>query len=156
MRTGFEIGVGGLVVNQSGEILMVRHTYGEFNGQWLLPGGHPEVDETLEDAVKREVWEETGITASVLGLAAVRQRLIAPDHQEIYLVFHMEPLAGHPVSDGRENDRACYWPLQSVLANHQASRLSKTIIRRVLIDNAPQLRLNTVYPLSGPTYRLFF
>ena len=32
-----------------------------FGNAWVLPGGHLEIDETLESGIVREVKEETGI-----------------------------------------------------------------------------------------------
>lgn len=156
MRNGFEIGVGGLVVNKNREVLMVRHTYGEFKGQWLLPGGHPELNETLEEAVLREVSEETGIQAKVKGLVAVRQKLFTPAHQEIYIVFLLDHLSGEPRSDGGENDGANYFSIQNALENPIATPLSKSIIRQVLVDNAPRLELAKDSSLLSAKYRLFY
>ncbi|NPV27152.1 MAG: NUDIX domain-containing protein [Firmicutes bacterium] len=156
METGFEIGVGGLVVNENGEVLMVRHTYGELKGYWLLPGGHPELNEPLDEAVLREVLEETGIIARVQGIVAIRQRILTPEHQEIYIVFLLEHLTGQPQSDGRENDAVKYFSLQEVLANPKATPLAKSIIHRALVEKSPRLQLAESSPLVNFTYRLFY
>jgi 8-oxo-dGTP pyrophosphatase MutT (NUDIX family) len=39
-------------------------------GKWMLPGGHVEADETVAEAALREVREETGLTARLLGAPA--------------------------------------------------------------------------------------
>lgn len=49
------------VVVQSGHILLVKRAFSPGKGLLALPGGHPEMDETLEDAVCRELREETQI-----------------------------------------------------------------------------------------------
>lgn len=49
------------VVEQSGHILLVKRKSEPGKGLWALPGGHLEMDETLEDGVIRELREETGI-----------------------------------------------------------------------------------------------
>ena len=46
------------------EILLVYHN--EFE-RWVQPGGHIEKNETPEEAVSREVWEETGVKIRLLG-----------------------------------------------------------------------------------------
>lgn len=58
--------VGGLVVNRNGELLMVRRAQDPGNGKWGLPGGFVDPGETIEQALHREVLEETHlkITAS--------------------------------------------------------------------------------------------
>lgn len=53
------------VVEQSGHILLVKRKSEPGKGLWALPGGHLEMDETLEDGVIRELREETGIKVPV-------------------------------------------------------------------------------------------
>lgn len=47
-------------------VALVRRRYEPFAGQWALPGGFVEVDESLEEAVQRELHEETGIRLNYL------------------------------------------------------------------------------------------
>ena len=55
------VAVGGVVENEHGEILLVKHN----NGEWACPGGQVEVGENLVDALTREIREESGINVSV-------------------------------------------------------------------------------------------
>jgi 8-oxo-dGTP diphosphatase len=51
-------------VDDAGRVLIVKQTAGPFAGAWLLPGGSVERNERLEDAARRELFEETGYRAS--------------------------------------------------------------------------------------------
>lgn len=47
-------------------VLLIKRKYDPFKGQWAIPGGFVENDESLEDAVERELFEETGIKINYL------------------------------------------------------------------------------------------
>jgi len=57
-------GVSGLVV-RDGRVLLVRRGKEPYRDHWSLPGGGVEPGETLQDAVRREVLEETGLEVEV-------------------------------------------------------------------------------------------
>ncbi len=48
------------------EILLIQRKYPPFKDLWALPGGFIEMEETLEEAARRELMEETGIRAAEL------------------------------------------------------------------------------------------
>ncbi|MCX6235024.1 MAG: NUDIX hydrolase [Bacteroidetes bacterium] len=43
-------------------ILLIQRDKPPFEGMWALPGGFMDINETLEEAIERELWEETGLT----------------------------------------------------------------------------------------------
>jgi len=47
-------------------VLLIRRKHEPFAGMWAIPGGHVEMEETLEAAARRELFEETGVRASKL------------------------------------------------------------------------------------------
>src|SRR5690554_1277172 len=59
------------VVVKDGKILLVKRRTEPSKGLWSVPGGKVEQDETLTEAVVREVREETGLEIEVDGVAGV-------------------------------------------------------------------------------------
>lgn len=59
-----------LARDAQGRVLLVRQRGGPFRGAWLLPGGGLEAGESFEDAVRREVREETCLEAHDVRLVA--------------------------------------------------------------------------------------
>ena len=71
------VGVGGIIV-RDGTVLLVQRGREPLKGYWSVPGGAVNTGERLEDAMLREVMEETGLHVEPLFLAAVFERLM-PD-----------------------------------------------------------------------------
>ena len=75
--------------DREGRVLLVRQTGGPFAGEWVLPGGRVEAEESVEDAVRRETREETGMDAFDLGRVAryeVRGGATRPFHLHVHLL----------------------------------------------------------------------
>lgn len=63
---------------RDGRLLLVRRAVEPARGFYSLPGGRVEFGESLEQAVAREVGEETGLDIDVIGLAGFREVLPDP------------------------------------------------------------------------------
>lgn len=100
------LGVNVVVLNDAGEVLLVRHAYG--TGKWTLPGGGLKRGELPEPAAWREIAEELGCAAQGLMALGVNRRILhgAPCVTHIYSAR----LSGKPRPDGREIAEACFFP----------------------------------------------
>lgn len=66
----FMLGICGVVVDQEGKILLLRHRFWK-EGSWGLPSGYAKKRERVEDTLAREVHEETGYIVSDVRLLEV-------------------------------------------------------------------------------------
>ncbi len=63
--------VDAVITDENSKIILIKRKNSPFRGSWALPGGFVEYGETVEEAVLREVKEETGIVIEILGLLGV-------------------------------------------------------------------------------------
>lgn len=113
-----EAGVAAIVLEGETVLLMRRRD----NGLWGIPSGHIEPTETVEEAVIREVMEETGIEVTISGLIGIysdpRSQVITyPDGQVRHFIttcFLCRPSGGTLQQTGPETVDAGFFPLSSL------------------------------------------
>jgi ADP-ribose pyrophosphatase YjhB (NUDIX family) len=97
--------VGAIVIDQRERILLVRRANPPAAGLWSIPGGRVEPGEAVENAVLRELREETGVTGLVVReVGTVHREALSGDRYVIrdYLVTVQgspEPTAGDDAAD---------------------------------------------------------
>jgi ADP-ribose pyrophosphatase YjhB (NUDIX family) len=86
------VSVAGVVVDDSGRALLIRR---RDNGQWEPPGGILELDEDIEQGLRREVREETGLIVEPVALTGVYKNM---SRGIVALVFRCRAAAGQLTS----------------------------------------------------------
>jgi ADP-ribose pyrophosphatase YjhB (NUDIX family) len=153
-NAGYNVGVGGAVVCD-GRLLLVRRASRRGRRNWQVPGGFVEPEETIEEAVVREVAEEAGITAKVQGILGVRNRCDLDVNNSLYIVLLLHPTSGDPCPDNHEVDQAGFFTLEEIRALEQVPAINLEIAQRALSPDRRILDPRTVAHSSGATYTLF-
>lgn len=83
----------GSVCLRDGAVLLVRRSQPPGSGQWALPGGRVEAGETLVEAVRRELAEETGLRGEPRGLCGVAERR-GPGYHYVILNYWVDAPRG--------------------------------------------------------------
>ena len=81
IRPLFQVFAAAVIFDKDKNIFLVKSTYQRFH-PWGLPGGSLEYGEHPEEAVIREVWEETGLNVCIEKLLLVNSWL--PDRVGLY------------------------------------------------------------------------
>ena len=70
-------GVGAVILGSGSppDVLLIRRGQEPLKGEWSLPGGGVELGETLEEAVRREVLEETGLVVDPVAIVEAFDRI---------------------------------------------------------------------------------
>ncbi|MEX0644241.1 MAG: NUDIX hydrolase [Parvularculaceae bacterium] len=139
------IGVGAVVLRGE-DVLVIKRGKPPFLGQWSIPGGGLHYGEAIEDAVRREVREETGVEIRILGLIGVFEAL--PREAEgdgrrghvVLVDYAAEWLSGEPIAGDDAADAAFVSVAEAI------SRLSwdKT---RLAVARAIEIRDGAAKPL---------
>ena len=153
-NTGYNVGVGGAVVQDS-RLLLVRRASRRGRGNWQVPGGFVEPNETMEIAVLREVEEEAGVTAHVEGVLGIRNRSDEDGGNSLYIVMLLSPLSGSPHPDMKEVDKAEYFSLDEIQALEQVPPINLEVAKRALAPNRSILIPQTVRQVNRGDYTLF-
>ena len=108
-----KITVDGVVFTDN-EILLIQRKNPPFQGRWALPGGFVEYGETTENAVLREVKEETGLDTAIISLLGVYsdpQR--DPRGHTISIVYLLKTIKGEPIG-GDDALKAAFHSIESL------------------------------------------
>jgi 8-oxo-dGTP diphosphatase len=102
------LGVSGIVFNNQKQILLIQRNQPPAMGLWSIPGGKLEPGESLVEACKREIKEETGLDTDIKNIVAVVERRVEGFHYVIidYLALlaneeNSQPIAQSDVSEAR-------------------------------------------------------
>jgi len=77
------VGVGGVVFDPGGRVLLIRRGAEPMKGRWSIPGGMLDVGETLTEGVRREVLEETGLEVEVGPLVTTFDRILRDENGRV-------------------------------------------------------------------------
>jgi 8-oxo-dGTP diphosphatase len=123
------IPAAGVVCLRGGEVLLIRRGKAPRQGEWSIPGGRMEMGETAAQTALRELAEETGVAAELLGLIDVVD-YIGESVQMVLVDFAAAWTAGEPVA-GDDAAEARFFPLDEALA-----LVSWAETRRIIADAA--------------------
>lgn len=79
-------------------------------GKWCVPCGHVEWNESIEEAARRELLEETGLTVELSDVYAIKSNFHDPNQHTVGVWYRGSRVAGELTAGGDLTDVA-YFPL---------------------------------------------
>lgn len=103
--SGPVVGVGAVVIHE-GKVLLIRRGKEPLKGRWSVPGGTVELGETLEEALVREIGEETGLAVEPRALLTVFDRIHREDGNVRYHYVIVDYLCAYVAGELRAGSDA--------------------------------------------------
>jgi ADP-ribose pyrophosphatase YjhB (NUDIX family) len=122
IRPLFQVFAAAVILDDDKNLLLVKSTYTRFH-PWGLPGGSLEYGEHPEEAVIREVWEETGLRVCIEKLLLVNSWL--PDRVGMY---YLCKITGGTFYPSDEVSEFAYFSLENL---PDVRPLDKDMLRRL-------------------------
>ena len=94
----------GVIIEKGGKVLLVKRKYPPLKGDWSLPAGFIEYDESPEDCAIREVYEETNLKISLSSVFGVYSGQDDPRTHAVLIVYLAKDIRGelNPGDDAQE------------------------------------------------------
>lgn len=84
----------GIVIEMDGGVVLIQRGHPPHTGEWALPSGYVEADESAEEAAIREAEEETGLKIEIIEMVAINSFPEGPPVSGIMIFYRARPLAG--------------------------------------------------------------
>ncbi|NYZ75851.1 NUDIX hydrolase [Candidatus Micrarchaeota archaeon] len=81
------------VMIQKGKVLLVKRKFEPYKGFWAIPGGFVEEGETVEEACRREAFEETGVKIKLVKFVGIYSDPKRDPRGTITAAFIAKPLS---------------------------------------------------------------
>jgi ADP-ribose pyrophosphatase len=127
------LAVGGVVI-KDGRVLLVRRGKPPAFGEWAIPGGSVELGETLQQAVERELREETGLIVKAGEICHTFEAVKRDDDGRVrfhYVIIDLtaEYLSGEPIPASDVTEAA--WLKSGDLANRPVNGTTLELLRKL-------------------------
>ncbi len=127
-----QIGVGAVVFNVEGEVLLVKRRNEPAKNMWTIPGGKLETGELLKQAAEREVFEETGIEIEAKEIIYTFELIEKDDYGNIkfhYVIidFDARYLSGIPVAS--DDALKSQWVSRKMLRTIDVNTSTKKLLK---------------------------
>lgn len=131
------VAIGVLILNRKGEIFLGKSP--KWSNLWIVPGGHVEYGETLEDCLEREIKEELGAKIENVSFLQIQEEIKPPafcDPQKHFIFINYTAQLLDPeatiVLERNEFEEFCFIDPQKALSDLDLNRSTRKLIEEFL------------------------
>ncbi|PZC40940.1 MAG: NADH pyrophosphatase NudC, Nudix superfamily [Chloroflexi bacterium] len=124
-----KVAVGAVVLNNNKEILLVKRNTEPFIGQWSFPAGFVNPGELIENALMREVLEETAIKIEVQNLLGVH----ATKNEQVIFIAYQAKAKSEKIFISNEIQEATFFNMKKL--PKLAFQHDGAIIKKIITDS---------------------
>lgn len=108
--------VGGLIFNEEGKIFLMKSH--KWKDKYIVPGGHVELGETMEEALKREIKEETNLDINDFKFLCVMESVFGDEFYKkkhfIWITFSCKTNSKNVVLNDEGQDHVWIYPEEAL------------------------------------------
>lgn len=127
-KTNWGQSVTGVII-KDGKVLLARNTYGIGKNMLITPGGYVNYNESPQEALEREIMEETKIEVKALNIIGIRFNM-----HDWYIAFRAEYVSGEASSDNHENSEVLWLDIVDALSRDDVPELTKNLISSAISE----------------------
>jgi ADP-ribose pyrophosphatase YjhB (NUDIX family) len=126
----------GAIIIEGGRVLMAERGKEPLKGWWSIPGGVLETGERLEEGVRREVLEETGLDVEPLAVVEIFERIMRDaegraEYHYVLIDYLCRIRGGQPCAADDVANLA--WIPRRALANHRITEGTAEVIEKAFL-----------------------
>lgn len=153
------LGVGGVVVNDQNQVLVVSEKNALIANSWKLPGGYIEPGENFTDAAVREVLEETNIKTKFDSLISIRHAHGAGfGCSDLYIVISLIPESTDITKCDREIAKCKWMDITEFLSHPHVHDTNRNFLRSYLDYKEKGLKIkcsNEIHQFLKKKYQIY-
>jgi ADP-ribose pyrophosphatase YjhB (NUDIX family) len=136
------------------KILLVKEARGPYEGMWGLPKGSVDEGEGPEDAVLRELEEETGATGEIIGLAAMRSTMNR-EMPAVFICYDVHVKSDSGTIDAEEISESKWFSLEELKSLDWVSDTMHNLSIDALSGSRMSLQSTKPLSKSGKSYYVY-
>ena len=124
----------GAVIKNDDQILLIKRRYEPSMSKWSIPGGLIELGERIQEALKREAEEETGLKVEVDKLIDAIDNIVTTEDNKIKFHYVLIDYLTHPVGGKLTPSNEALdikWFKSEELEKYELTRTTKTLLKQI-------------------------